>query len=151
MRTIRNSLLIALTALGIATSRAQDSEAAKKDKAQLQGEWTMVSGERDGHGFPADFMKDSKRVATGDETTVMLQGQLFMRAKFTFDPSKSPKTIDYSVTGGQYSGKIQVGIYELDGDKVKFCFSTPGNKRPTDFSTKPNDARTLTVWKREKK
>ena len=111
----------------------------------------MISGEREGDGFSADFMKGSKRVAKGDEITVMLQGQLFMKAKFTLDPSKTPKTIDYSVTGGPYAGKTQLGIYELDGDKVKFCFSTPGKERPTDFTTKANDGRTLSIWKREKK
>jgi uncharacterized protein (TIGR03067 family) len=151
MKMIRNILLIGLAALAVATTRAQDNDAVKNDMAQLQGEWTMISGERDGHAFSAQFMKDSKRSAKGDETTVMLQGQLFMRARFTLDPSKTPKTIDYSVTGGPNAGKTQLGIYELDGDRVKFCFSTPGKERPLDFTAKPNDGRTLSVWKQEKK
>ena len=149
MNTIRHAVLIGLAALAVATTWAQDSEAAKKDKSQLQGEWTMVSGERDGHAFPADFIQRSKRVAKGDEVTVTLQGQLFMKAKFTLDPAKSPKSIDYSVTGGPYAGKAQLGIYQFDGDKVTFCFSTPGKERPTAFSTQPNDGRTLSVWKRQ--
>lgn len=148
---MRNALLIALTVLAVATAWAEDAEAAKKDKAQLQGAWTLVAGERDGQAFSAEFMKDSKRIAKGDETTVTIQGQLFMKASFTLDPAKSPKTIDYSVTGGPYAGKTQLGIYELDGDKVKFCFSTPGKERPPDFTSKPGDGRTWTIWKREKK
>jgi uncharacterized protein (TIGR03067 family) len=151
MKTIRNSLLIGLAALVVATAWAEDTEAVKKDKAQLQGAWAMVSGERDGQAFSTDFIKDSKRVAKADETTVTIQGQLFMKARFTLDPSKSPKTIDYSITGGAYAGNSQLGIYELDGDKVRFCFSIPGKERPTDFATKPNDGRTLSIWKREKK
>jgi uncharacterized protein (TIGR03067 family) len=150
MKTIRTPLLVGLMALMAAATWAQSNEAADKDKARLQGEWTMVSGERDGQAFPAEFMKDSKRVAKGDEVTVTLQGQLFMKAKFTLGPAKSPKTIDYSVTGGPNAGKTQLGIYELDGDKVKFCFSTPGKERPDGFVTKPNDGRTLSTWKREK-
>jgi uncharacterized protein (TIGR03067 family) len=148
MSTIRNLFLLALTALAVATTSAQENAAAKKDTAQLQGEWTMVAGERDGQPFPADFLKGSKRVAKGDETTVMLQGQLLLKAKFTLDPAKSPKTIDYAVTGGPHTGKTQLGIYELGGDTVKFCFSIPGKERPTGFSTKPNDGRTLSTWKR---
>ena len=151
MKALRNTILIGLTALAISPTWAGDNEAVKQDQARLQGEWTMVAGERDGQAFPVDFMKDSRRVAKGDETTVMLQGQLFLRAKFTLDPSRSPKTIDYSVTGGPYAGKTQLGIYELDGDKVKFCFSTPGKERPTDFTTKLNDGRTLSKWKRREK
>ena len=150
MNTIQNTVLIGLACLAVSTSCAQDNEAAKKDKAQLQGEWTMVSGERDGQAFPADFMKGSKRIAKGDAITVMLQGQLFMSAKITLDPAKSPKAIDYSVTGGLYAGKTQLGIYQLDGDTVKFCFSTPGGERPDAFTTKPNSGRTLTTWHRER-
>jgi uncharacterized protein (TIGR03067 family) len=150
MRAIRIALLIGLAALTVPTTWAQDNEAATKDKAQLQGEWSMVSGERDGQAFPADFMQHSKRVAKGDEITVTIQGQLFMKAKFSLDPAKTPRAIDYSVTGGSYAGKAQLGIYQLDGDTVKFCFSIPGKERPTAFSTKPNDGCTLSVWKRTK-
>lgn len=140
---------ITLLALGIFTARADETEAAKADQARLQGEWTMLSGERDGQAFPAARLKDSKRVAAGDTTTVTIQGQLFMKAKFTLDPAKNPKAIDYAVTAGPYEGSRQLGIYEFDGDKVKFCFAVPGKERPDDFSTKQDDGRTLSVWKRE--
>ena len=150
MITIRNLWLIGLSAIAIATTWAQDNAAAQKDKAQLQGEWAMVSGERDGQAFTADFMKGFKRSAKGAETTVTVQGQIFLKATFTLDPGKSPKTIDYSVTGGTHAGKTQLGIYQLDGDTVKFCFTPPDAARPTSFSTQPNDGRTLSTWKRAK-
>jgi uncharacterized protein (TIGR03067 family) len=118
-------IMITLAVFALAAARAADTEAAKKDQAGLQGEWTMVSGERGGQPPPADYMKDSKRIAKDDETTVTIHGQLFMKARFNLDPSKSPKTIDYSITGEQSAGTTQLGIYELDGDKVKFCFSAP--------------------------
>ena len=41
-------------------------------------------------------------------------------------------------------------IYELEGDMVKFCFGAPDAARPADFTSKPGDRRTLSVWKREK-
>jgi hypothetical protein len=44
-----------------------------------------------------------------------------------------------------------LGIYELDGDTVKFCFGGPGKERPTEFTTKEGSMRTLSVWKRDKK
>ena len=151
MKTIRNALLIGLTVLVISQARGEDTEAAKKDLAQLQGEWSMATGGRDGQTLPDDMLKNSKRVCKGDETTVVVGGQLLMKAKFTLDPSKKPKSIDYRITGGPNAGKTQLGIYELDGDMVKFCFSTPGKDRPTDFTTKAGDGRTASVWKREKK
>jgi len=130
---------------------ADDSDAIKKDIAQLQGEWSMVSGEIDKQPMPEALLKGSKRVAKGDETTVTIGGMLFMKAKFTVDPSKKPKTIDYMMTEGLTKGKTQLGIYELDGDMVKFCFAKPGQDRPTEFVTKEGSGRTLSVWKREKK
>ena len=151
MKTIRSALLIGLAALVNSRARGEDTEAAKKDLSQLQGEWSMASGSRDGQALPDDMLKNSKRVCKGDETTVVVGGQLLMKAKFTLDPSKKPKSIDYRITGGANAGKTQLGIYELDGDTLKFCFSTPGKDRPADFATKAGDGRTSSVWKREKK
>jgi uncharacterized protein (TIGR03067 family) len=147
------SLLINLTALALSVDAAwgQGEEQAKNDQAQLQGEWVMVSGQRDAQSFPADLRASFKRVAKGDETTVTMGGQLFLKAKFVLDPSKKPKTIGYSVAGGPYAGNTQLGIYEFDGDQIRFCFSTPGKARPTEFTTKKNDGRTLSLWKRATK
>ena len=151
MKTIRSALLIGLTALLILPTWGEDTESAKNDMAQLQGEWSMASAGGGSQALPSDTLKNSKRVCKGDETTVVVGGQLLIKAKFTLDPSKKPKRIDYQVTGGPNAGKTQLGIYELSGDTVKFCFSAPGMDRPTDFTAKAGDGRTLSVWKRDKK
>jgi uncharacterized protein (TIGR03067 family) len=151
MKTLQSTLTLAIIAFAVATGWAADEKAIEKDQGQLQGEWTMISGARDGQAFPDDFMKGSKRVAKGNETTVIIGGQLLMKAKFTLEPSSKPKHIDYEVTDGANQGKSQLGIYEVTGEQVKFCFSTPGGARPTEFATKPGDGRTLSVWKKEKK
>lgn len=148
MITLRCFFRIALAAFAVATGAAQENAATTNDLAQLQGEWIMVSGERDGQPFPAAFLIGSKRLAKGNDTTVMIQGQIFLKAKFSIDPTKSPKTIDYAVTEGTHAGKTQLGIYKLSGNTVTFCFSTPGKDRPTEFATLPNDGRTLAAWKR---
>ena len=147
------SSLICLTALALLVDVAwgQGDEPAKNDQAQLQGEWVMVSGQRDGQPFPEELRNSFKRVAKGDETTVTKGGQVFLKATFVLDPSKKPKRIDYSVTGGPYAGNKQLGIYEFEGDQIKFCFSAPGKERPTDFSTKQDDGRTSSTWKRAEK
>ena len=129
----------------------EQSEQVKKEMALLQGEWSMVSGEIDGKAMPDEFLKGAKRVAKGDETTVVIAGQVFMKATFTIDPAKKPKTIDYAMTDGFSKGKKQLGIYEIEGETVKFCFASPGKDRPSDFTTKEGSGRTLSVWKRIKK
>jgi uncharacterized protein (TIGR03067 family) len=75
---------------------------------------------------------------------------VFLKAKITTDPSKNPKAIDYQMTEGFTKGKTQLGIYELDGDTFKSSFSAVGAERPKDFTSKPGDGRTVSVWKREK-
>jgi uncharacterized protein (TIGR03067 family) len=133
----------------VAADKAED--AVKKEQAQLEGEWTMLSGEIDGVAMPEEMRKTAKRVAKDGETAVTVNDRIFMKAKFTIDPAKKPKTIDYTFTDGPTKGKKQLGIYELDGDTVKFCFSAPDKDRPTEFTTKEGSSRTLSVWKRSKK
>ena len=148
---IRDALLMGWIVLGISGAWGAEAESAKKDLAQLQGEWSMASGIRGGQALPNEMLKNSRRVCKADETTVVVGGQLLMKARFTLDSSKKPKSIDYQITDGPNAGKTQLGIYELDGDTVKFCFAAPGKDRPTDFSSKAGDGGTLSVWNRDKK
>jgi len=148
MKKFHIALLIGFTLLNLAPIRAEESKAAKKDLAALQGEWSMVSGSADGQPMPDEMRKQMKRVCKGDETTTTMSGQVFFKAKITIDPSKKPKTIDYQMTEGFTKGKTQLGIYELEGDTFKSCFAKPGADRPTDFTSKTG--LTLSTWKRDK-
>ena len=127
---------------------AQDAN--KKEMTQLEGEWSMVSGEANGQTMPKETVKSGKRVVKDGETTITIGGQVYFKAKFIIDPAKKPKAIDYAMTEGPTKGKTHLGIYELDGDTVKFCFAAPGQDRPTEFTAKEGSQCTLSVWKRDK-
>jgi len=147
--TIRTTLLSALITLACSgMALAAEKPSVTNDLAQLQGAWTMVSGSADGQAMPDEMLKQMKRVCQGDETTTTMGGQVFMKAKFTLDPSKKPKTIDYQMTEGFTKGKTQLGIYELDGDTFKACFNSAGAERPTEF--KSGEGLTFSEWKRKK-
>jgi uncharacterized protein (TIGR03067 family) len=109
-----------------------------------------VSGSADGQPMPENLRTQMKRFCKGDETSVTMGGQVFFKAKITLDPTKKPKTIDYTMTEGVNKGKQQLGIYELDGDTLKSCFAAPGAERPTDFTGKEGEHRTVSIWKRSK-
>jgi uncharacterized protein (TIGR03067 family) len=143
---MRVPVLVMVAFLAVAPAGAQD--AARKEMARLEGEWSMVSGEANGVPMPEATVKGGKRVAREGETTISFGGQVYFKAKFRIDATKKPKAIDYAMTEGPTKGKTHLGIYELDGDTVKFCFAAPGKDRPTEFTAKEGSQQTLSVWKR---
>jgi uncharacterized protein (TIGR03067 family) len=74
-----------------------------------------------------------------------------MKSKFTIDPTRKPKAIDFVGLEGPATGQKLHGIYELDGDTVRFCLAPADKDRPTDFTAKEGSGRMLSVWKRAKK
>ena len=53
----------------------------------------------------------------------------------SIDPSKTPKTIDFTPSEGGGQGNRYLGIYELGENTRKMCFSPPGKPRPTEFKS----------------
>ena len=54
--------------------------------------------------------------------------------------------------GGRDDGKTAKGIYELDGDTLKWCTASPGKgERPTGFTADAGSERLFVTLKREKK
>jgi uncharacterized protein (TIGR03067 family) len=147
-RLLKVALIVGVASIG--TIAAEENNVSKADLAKMQGEWSMVSGSADGFAIPDEIRPTAKRVCKGNETTVTFGTQLVMQATFTIDPTKMPKTIDYQATDGPTKGKTHLGIYEIDGDTVKYCFAAPDNARPPDFTSKPGERQTLSVWKRAK-
>ena len=145
------SLLACIGFIPIAHAGPTKEAPSKAEMGRLQGEWSMVMGERGGQKLPDAIVSTGKRVAKGNNLTVTLGGQTFMKATFTVNPSTKPKSIDYTITEGPDKGKKQLGIYEFKGDTVRFCSSIPGKARPAQFSTGAEDGRTLSTWKRVKK
>jgi uncharacterized protein (TIGR03067 family) len=144
-------IFVPAVAVVVLVGSVAGQEDAKKDMAKLEGEWLMVSGEASGQRLPEEAVKSGKRVAKDGETTITIMGRVYFKAKVTIDTAKKPRAIDYVMTEGPTKGKKHLGIYELEGDTVKFCFAAPGKERPEEFSAKEGSGRTLSVWKRVKK
>src|SRR3954467_1205263 len=129
------------------------AEVVKKDTAAMEGEWDLVDGERDGQKFSEEDQKAKpmKREVKDGVSTVTAGGELVIKSKFTVDPGKKPREIDFEATEGAAAGTKIHGIYEFDGDTLKLCLTSADQDRPTDFTAKAGSGRTLTVWKKEKK
>src|SRR5438046_10269036 len=101
--------LIAAIALAFTADAPIDTQ---KEMSQLQGEWSMVSGQADGQPMPDAMVATGKRVTKDGVTTITINGEILFKAKFTIDPSKTPKAIDYAMIEGPTNGKTQLGISE---------------------------------------
>jgi uncharacterized protein (TIGR03067 family) len=115
----------------------------------LQGEWVATSLIRDGMVLPSQFYESGKRVAQGNVTTVTFGNQVWMRALTRIDASQDPQAIDYLHLEGPAAGQIQRGILSLALEEVQFCLAEPGAPRPSEFTSKPGSAFTLSTWRRK--
>ncbi len=130
-----------------AKSAASGTKATAR-ATEFKGEWAMVSGVMDGAAMDKSMVEWVKRVTRGNESTVTAGPQTMLKVEFTYDASKSPKTIDYVNLAGVNKGKSQKGIYDLEGDILKFCVAPPGKARPAEFASNRGDGRSFTAWKR---
>lgn len=75
-------------------------------------------------------------VVNGSDGTWSLRsdGKEIEKGISTFDPTRKPKTIDFTPTVGKDKGKLYLGIYELGTDVRRMCFALPGKIGPFLFA-----------------
>ena len=156
MNRFRISLAAMFYAVGFAASGgtgapADDKADLEKEVKKFQGAWTIESSETGGMAIPPDLLKGFIVTYEGDKHTVKNGDKVIQVGTQKIDPSKSPKTIDVTMTEGPKKGKVMLGIYEIDGDTLKAYFDPQGKKRPTEFKSAPGSANVVNVHKRVKK
>jgi uncharacterized protein (TIGR03067 family) len=142
---------VGLIASGGSGTGADDKADVEKELKKFQGTWTIESSEYSGQKLPADQLKDFVVIYDGAKHTVKAGDKVIQVGTQKIDPSKSPKTIDVTMTEGPSKGAVMLGIYEFDGDTLKACFDMEGKKRPTEFKSPPGSQTFLNVHKRVKK
>ena len=143
---------VVLTAMAVISS-AEDSkdEAIKKDRKQLEGTWRVVALEVDGNIAGAEDVKKITVVIGADGSwSLNSEDKDVSQGTSTIDPSKKPKTIDFTVTVGDDKDKQSLGIYEVAENSLKFCVTSSGKERPGDFSSAPGSERILLTFERVK-
>jgi uncharacterized protein (TIGR03067 family) len=143
-----NRLVIVLLAGGLLAARPTD-DPNKADLDKMQGNWAAVSMTVDGTTLSDDEAQSIFRTVKGDAYSVLLFSKVLGTGTFRIDATKTPKHID--AFPGSRKGVTMKGVYELDGKRLRVCFSGPGKERPADLTSKSGSGRTLTVWEREEK
>jgi uncharacterized protein (TIGR03067 family) len=155
MRRSRFGLLAVgalFTALAtIASADDAKDVAIKKDRKQIEGTWNVVALEVDGNKAMEEDAKKLTVVNGSDGTwSLVSEGKEICKGTSTIDPTKKPKTIDFTVTEGDGKGNQYLGIYELGEKTRKLCFAPAGKERPTEFSTTSGSEHILVTFEREK-
>ena len=152
---MRSALVTLLCALGLAAfggtgTGADDKADLEKEFKKFHGVWTFASSEAGGKKAPADDLKGLTVTFAGDKYTVKKGDEVIQVGTQKINPSKSPKTIDVTMTEGPSKGKVMLGIYEIDADTLKVCFDPEGKTRPTEFKSPPGSKNFVNVHKRAK-
>ena len=162
--TVKKSLaalaVLSLATLGIAADApkpaapATDKPATRPaqtvpDQQAIQGTWQSLTEEMRGQPSPGD-PRDHQMIFSGNAFRLINGDEVLIRGTFTLDPGKSPKVIEMKVSegaGGDAEAAVH-GIYELNGDQLKWCSTEPGSPSgPKEFTTK-GTSNVLIVLKR---
>jgi uncharacterized protein (TIGR03067 family) len=152
-------LLVMAASLSIAADNSEllkpgkndaKEDAVNKDRSKLQGTWTCQSAQRDGKPVPEGTVKQLRLVLTKDKYATHKGEELLFESEYKIDPEKKPKEIDIIATEGENKGKPARGIYLLEEDTLKLCYTMPGKERPKEFESKAGTGATFAVWKRSK-
>jgi len=114
---------------------------------RLEGTWVPVRLVTNGQEMPVDWLRFGSRVGTKNEAKVVFGGQLMLHVKMRIDDTVLPLAVDYLHLHGADKGKVSRGIMEWVGEEVRFLMATPGQPRPSSFSS-PWPGQTLSQWKR---
>ena len=149
---MRTTSLIMLIVGGLVVSAGPEPD-TKKELAKMEGTWLVAEYDLGGKKLSSDMLKAMAVVIRGDTLTLKVKGEADIVQNLTIDPSKTPKTLDY--TFEEDGKKIKVlAIYELVGDQLKICnFGQAANfgRRPGKFEAKGDgDTIQLMVLKRKK-
>jgi uncharacterized protein (TIGR03067 family) len=140
-------LLIAMATF--ATADDAKDEAIKKDRKQMEGTWRATALIVNGETFTQENANALTVVNGADGTWIIRdRGTEKSKGTSTIDPTKSPKNIDITPSGGQDKGVTYLGIYELGENTRKVCIAKSGKEQPTEFSSKPGSEYILVIFER---
>jgi uncharacterized protein (TIGR03067 family) len=145
MKTVCHfALMLAIVFFTVSQNRA-----AEDGKTELEGTWDLVSLERDGKAV--EPQKNTRAIFSGSIFVIKVGDKMIAGGNFTVDAAQKPKATDATYTEGPDKEKSFKGIYQIDGDTLKFCRAgSPDQKRPTEFKTKAGTNGVASVYKRAK-
>ena len=129
--TAKFSLVIAFLVflMPACTGRSPD-----QPKADLTGEYRIVSGERNGASIDQTELTDTAIYIT-DKTIIAYDKERkeMFAATYTLETKQAPWQITMISTKSPDVGAVAKGLVEADQNKVKLIYALPNGQPPTDF------------------
>jgi uncharacterized protein (TIGR03067 family) len=118
----------------------------EKELKAFQGRWQATAFIIGGNPVAGDQLEQTTLVVKGKKLTLQSKKSK-IEGEFNLDPSKSPKSIDATVTTAD-GVKLELrGIYQWNGSQRRSCFALPNYERPGDFLQKQGYV--ILEWKKK--
>jgi uncharacterized protein (TIGR03067 family) len=126
----------------------RDADATKTELKRHQGVWAATSSTFDGQLAPEPIVRSIQRTVNGDQVIWERQGKRFAGTTIAVDATREPNQIDVIPDGGPNRGERLLGIYNLEGDRLKICMARAGQPRPSAFTAEKGSGWTLQTFHR---
>ena len=127
------------------TAGAAPEKAVAVELKKLDGDWKIVAAEQGGAAVESSDLvtfSGGKCTVTNPATKIVLENT------FSIDPYKTPKRIEVTNTKTK---QTWVGIYELNGDKLRCLFyGGKDAQTPTAFKTREGGLEVMFTYERVK-
>lgn len=149
-------LTILLMSVPAVPNAAVDQQAMSKpdEVKNLIGKWALIAAIIDGVDISEGSVTQGGEVTVytfrADNTFTINRGsKTIEEGTWTADTSTSPKQFDHMPTHGnlKYNGTKSIGIYESNGEILKFCVTLPDRPRPPRFRARPGTGDQIYIMK----
>jgi uncharacterized protein (TIGR03067 family) len=154
---MRIAAILAMFATASMIAAEPKDDSVKAELKTLEGTWQMVTEEKDGTSRPVPdtwFIKGNRYLLSLNGTNSKISTEYLI----SIDPGKKPKQIETRMEFKSFDGKLSlgtpmIGIYEIDGDKLRICYewymhTNVPRGRPDAFSALKGANRMLLTFKR---
>lgn len=131
---------------------ADDSPAqAAEDIKQIEGTWTIAEVIVNGAKIAFDELKNFTMENGADGSwSLKNSGEVVRQGTITHDQTKTPKEFDLTFIDSEGKEMKLMGIYELDENIRKVCYTEEGNPRPKEFASTIDNKCALVTFARAK-